>query len=459
MKKDLSPIVTIAIFDFLLLNVITSSAVFLKSHTLEFGGRYFILLTFFNFSWLFVTLLINKYNINNLKSYWLEIKNIIKNIVLFVSFASIFAFFYKDFAYSRAIIYGSSLAFFLSQIILHFLIIQIIHLYRNMDKNQNKLLIIGNGFLGQKTLDELSENGYYNYKFIGYLDDKYKKEKKSQNSIIGRVSDASKIFNTSKIDDMIITLPLEQKTKIQNLIGLADYHGIRVKVIPDFYKSFGKNFKINEFGEIPVIDVNEFPLDNYFNALYKRLFDFFFSLTVITLLSPLYLIIAILIKLHSKGPVFYIVDRVGYKGEPFKLLKFRTMYHSDENNDSKSTIKDDPRINSLGKFLRKTNMDELPQFFNVLKGNMSVIGPRPHRVYLNKVFQNGITKYMTRHYIKPGVSGWAQVNGWRGPTGTKEQKEQRTKHDIWYIENWSFTLDLKIFFLTLFSKKVHRNAF
>jgi putative colanic acid biosynthesis UDP-glucose lipid carrier transferase len=191
----------------------------------------------------------------------------------------------------------------------------------------------------------------------------------------------------------------------------------------------------------------------------KRLFDIFFSIFALVLVSPFLIIIGLLVKLTSKGPVLYVAERVGMGGDIFKMYKFRTMHHSGKSQEDSSTRENDSRITLLGHFLRKTNLDELPQFFNVLKGEMSVVGPRPHRVYLDKKLQDEVDKYMIRHYIKPGITGWAQVNGWRGPTNTEEQKIQRTLHDIWYIKNWSFRLDLKIILLTVIGKKTRENAF
>jgi putative colanic acid biosynthesis UDP-glucose lipid carrier transferase len=230
-------------------------------------------------------------------------------------------------------------------------------------------------------------------------------------------------------------------------------------MVPAFYKLFGHTFNVDLLGDIPVIDVNEIPLDNYYNARYKRTFDIIFSFLTLVLLSPFLFVIGLLVKITSRGPVLYVPDRVGIAGRVFKLYKFRTMYDSAQGSEIDSTKENDSRVTRLGGFLRKHNLDELPQFFNVLIGDMSVVGPRPHRVFLDKVMQDSVDKYMLRHYIRPGITGWAQVNGWRGPTLTEEQKIQRTHHDLWYIKNWSFPLDIKIIFKTIFGKKARKNAF
>lgn len=459
MKKDHTPIIAISLFDFIVLNIISIAAVYLKDHSLEFGGKYFLLLTFFNLTWLSITFIFNRYSINNLQSYWLDIKNSFKNIVLFTSFISIFAFFYKDFLYSRAIIYGTSLVFLLTQLCFHYFLLRIVHWYRNAVKKMDRLLIIGNGVLGQGTLYEIDKSIQYNYKFVGFLDDKYDPSNINNTLILGKVNYAEELLKKTKIDDLVITLPMEQKTKIKKLIELADYHGIRVRLVPDFYKVFGRRFKVDTLGEIPVVNVNEVPLDNYFNALSKRIFDIIFSSLILLISLPAFILICCIIKLNSKGPLFYVVERSGYKGNPFKLYKFRTMHHTEDSDPIKSTVKHDPRITKSGKLLRKWNIDELPQFWNVLKGDMSVVGPRPHRLFLDRLLQDDVDSYMMRHYIRPGITGWAQVNGWRGPTETKEQRVERTKHDLWYINNWTFWLDIKILFLTLFGKKSRLNAF
>ena len=226
---------------------------------------------------------------------------------------------------------------------------------------------------------------------------------------------------------------------------------------PSFLK---KDFKSSVLDGLPVYQLRRSPLDRFKNYLIKKIFDFFFALGVIICLSPIYALLALLIYLEDRGPIFYKPIRKGEEGRTFKCYKFRTMSICDDPvNCTKSTEVNDPRITIIGKFLRKYDLDELPQFFNVLMGDMSVVGPRPHRVFLQNDFRKIINEYMVRHYVKPGITGWAQVNGWRGPTKTIEQKKQRIEHDLWYIERWNLWLDIKIVFLTVFGKKTRKNAF
>jgi exopolysaccharide biosynthesis polyprenyl glycosylphosphotransferase len=220
------------------------------------------------------------------------------------------------------------------------------------------------------------------------------------------------------------------------------------------------SYKVARYGDNYYLSMRQISLDQLYTAWVKRCFDVVFSLGAILFTMPLMLFIAVSLRLESKGSILYCPTRIGKFGKPFKLFKFRSMYENDDVKAGlRSTIKDDPRVTPIGRILRKYSLDELPQFFNVLLGNMSVVGPRPHRQVLEKQFQETVSQYKIRHFVKPGITGWAQVNGWRGPTETREQKEQRTAHDLWYIHHWSMTLDFKIIYLTAFGKKTHEMAF
>ena len=458
-KKDYPLIITITLLDFLLLNlIILFFILYIKEYDIKVGERYFYLLVFFNFIWI-ITNFVNKYKINNVNIFSTDVINTSKKTLLLIGFMSIFAFSIKDFRLSRLIIYGSILTFFILQVTFHYIIFKLASLYWRREKSKIRTVIVGAGPVGNFLFHELIKNkSLMHYKILGFLDDN-KIQNKNNSAILGKLSDAKKIFEKEKVDELIIALPFRSEKRIINLVQLADFYGIRVRMIPDFFKLFGDNFNVYTLGNTPIVNINEGPLDNYSNALLKRIFDICFSLLILILFSPVFLITSLLIKFTSKGPIFYRPERVGYKNNTFKVFKFRTMHHTNEDDGKKSTIKNDPRIISIGKFLRKYNLDEIPQFLNVIRGEMSVVGPRPHRIYLDKELQYSVDKYMIRHYIKPGLSGWAQVNGWRGPTHTKEQQEQRTKHDLWYLRNWTFWLDIKIIWKTVFGKKSRISAF
>ncbi|MCP5053900.1 MAG: exopolysaccharide biosynthesis polyprenyl glycosylphosphotransferase, partial [bacterium] len=344
--------------------------------------------------------------------------------------------------FSRIIVYGTLAAFFVGQLIFHLTLLGTIKTWRRGNRLKKTVLIVGSGETAIELTKELSASRTIDYEIVDYSG-----------------TDIGTAFDRYKIDELFIVMTSQEGENIKEMVETADYHGVRVYMVPAFYKLFKHNIRGNHLGAIPIINVNESPLDNYYNARYKQAFDILFSITVLMLIAPLLVVIGLLVKLTSRGPVFYVPRRVGVGGRVFKMYKFRTMRHGTEKQEDKPIKRNDSRVTWVGKFLRRFNLDELPQFFNVLKGDMSVVGPRPHRVYLNKVMQNSVEKYMVRHYIKPGITGWAQVNGWRGPTETEEQKTERTRHDLWYIKHWTLGVDIKIIFLTIIGRKTRKNAF
>jgi putative colanic acid biosysnthesis UDP-glucose lipid carrier transferase len=319
-------------------------------------------------------------------------------------------------------------------------------------------IIIGDNKLGTQLQDYFLTNKYLGIQPIGLLADRPFKDQ-GQN-VIGSVNDFQKIFDTRPFEDAFIVLPLSEVDKIKTLIAVAERNGVRTHVVPNFAGSQEIHFKVSNLGDIPLLQMRTFPLDTYANRFLKRAFDIAFASGMILLLLPIGSLVALAIKLTSKGPVFFKVHRLGVTGVPFTIYKFRTMQHqSVSDTQLNSTVQGDQRITKVGKFLRKYSIDELPQLLNVLTNDMSIVGPRPHRLNLNKTLQQKMGPYMMRHTIKPGITGWAQVNGWRGPTETKLQYWGRTLHDLWYVEHWNFWLDLYIILLTLIGKKTRKNAF
>ncbi|MGI9542341.1 MAG: exopolysaccharide biosynthesis polyprenyl glycosylphosphotransferase [Cyclobacteriaceae bacterium] len=299
------------------------------------------------------------------------------------------------------------------------------------------------------------------YQILGYLhNDQTKESQKFGLKSSGSIQDLPKILESQPVDAICITVASLRQEKIKKAIKVADYYGVRVNLVPENLRYLKSNFKFSTVGGLPAVPLRNVPLDNKLNAIIKKVFDFVFALTAIVILFPIFLLIALLIYLDRNGPIIYAPIRKGEARGTFRCYKFRTMSDCDNPlNGTKSTEKNDPRITHLGKYLRKFDLDELPQFFNVLKGEMSIVGPRPHRPFLAQDFRKIVNDYMVRHYVKPGITGWAQVNGWRGPTETVEQKQERVNHDLWYIENWNFLLDIKIIFLTVVGKKTRKNAF
>jgi putative colanic acid biosysnthesis UDP-glucose lipid carrier transferase len=381
-------------------------------------------------------------------------KDLFKRVWVYVSISAILLVVLNLDDISRTMFLGSSICFLVLKFAMSYLYAYLIA-HRLDGPYNSKILVVGTGKVATaiQTFYSLSPDLGT---IIGFLDDQ---KQKSQNmTILGGLKDFQALYDKYRFNEVIITLPLSMEADIKYLVNIAEYNGVRPGVVANYYTLFGRNFEISDRGGIPIVNVREVPLDSYMARLRKRAFDFCFSIFAIIMLFPLFIAIAVAIKLESKGPIFYRPTRIGKRGNPIRVFKFRSMRHSTVVS-TKSTQVNDDRITKVGKFIRKYSIDELPQLLNVLKNEMSVVGPRPHRTDLNKRFQETAQNYMVRQYIKPGITGWAQVNGWRGPTETKFQYVARTLHDLWYIEHWSFALDLYIIYLTVFGKKTRTNAF
>lgn len=275
----------------------------------------------------------------------------------------------------------------------------------------------------------------------------------------GQVEELKDYCLNNKVDEIFCTLPMAEVDKINDIMDFADNHLIRFRLIPEF-GALNKRMGISFYENVPVLTPRYEPLENTWNRIMKRGFDIFFSLAVISFIFPFLLpIVAILIKLSGKGPVFFRQLRTGKDNKSFYCYKFRTMTVN-KDSDKVQATKGDARITKIGAFLRKTSLDEFPQFFNVLEGHMSIVGPRPHMLLHTEEYSKMINKFMVRHLIKPGITGWAQVSGYRGNTEESEMMVKRIEHDNWYVENWSLWLDIKIIFLTVINAvRGEENAF
>ena len=301
----------------------------------------------------------------------------------------------------------------------------------------------------------IEENVHWGYKVLGMFEDY--KINNDNIPYLGTINDLEKYLSENRaVDEIIITLEIKDYDKLKGIIYVCEKLGVRAQIIPSYYKYLPAKPYVEEIGGIPLINMRYIPLDNILNKTIKRAVDIVGSLVAIILFSPIMLIVAILIKLTSKGPIIFKQERIGLNKKPFIMYKFRSMKMQDPEEEKKDwTTKNDSRKTKVGTFIRKTSIDELPQFFNVLKGDMSLIGPRPERPFYVEKFMNEIPKYMVKHQVRPGITGWAQVNGWRGDTSI----EKRIECDIYYIENWSFSFDIKIVFLTIFKGFVNKNAY
>ena len=323
--------------------------------------------------------------------------------------------------------------------------------------NQKHILLVGYSKAAEQYIDRIKQNPQWGYQIRGILDDNIARGTTYRGvKVIGSIGNLSYILPENKLDEIAITLGLEEYKKLEKIVAECEKSGVHTKFIPDYGNIIPTRPYTEDLQGLPVINIRYVPLSDTFNALIKRLSDIVGSLICIVIFSPVMLISAILVKTTSKGPLIFKQERVGLHNIPFKMYKFRTMYVQTEEEEKKGwTQKDDPRVTRVGRFLRKTSLDEFPQLFNVLRGDMSLVGPRPERPQYVEKFREEIPRYMIKHQVRPGMTGWAQVNGYRGDTSIRK----RIEHDLYYIENWTFGLDIKILFLTVFKGFINKNAY
>ena len=315
---------------------------------------------------------------------------------------------------------------------------------RHQKAPRKNILIIGAGVTGESFYRTVTDNPEYGYRVLGFLDDNGI-ESKVRPMILGKIPDLDKVASRETVDEVIIALPTASEASISKLVTECENRCIRVALIPGEFPILDRPRTIEQVGEFSVVRMREAPLDLWSNRLLKRTFDVAFSLMVLIVVFPIVtLMSAIAIKLTSRGPIFFRQPRTGEDGRTFVCYKFRTMRENGDFTNTLQATQNDPRLTFVGRLLRRTSLDELPQFWNVLKGDMSVVGPRPHMLKHTEDYRNIIAQYMVRHFVKPGVTGWAQVNGYRGATKDHDAMQRRIEHDLYYIENWSFLLDLSI---------------
>jgi len=334
---------------------------------------------------------------------------------------------------------------------------ELLRFIRKRGYNLRHALIVGTGSLGQDVTDRVHGHPELGIKIRGFLSE--------DNSQIGNELKGFKVLDTfenirsvvmnQKIDMVLITLPLSAHEKLKDILNDIGDEMVSIMLIPDLLELATLRGGIGEFEGMPVISLRDTPLYGW-NIVVKRVTDFVLSITILLAVSPLMLVISFLVKVTSRGPVFYSQERMGLDGKIFSMLKFRTMeIQAEKETGPVWAAKNDSRRTSIGTFLRKTSMDELPQFFNVLKGDMSIVGPRPEREFFIQQFRDKVPKYMLRHKMKAGITGWAQISGWRGNTSL----EKRIECDLYYIENWSLRLDLAIMWLTIWRGLMNKHAY
>ncbi len=417
-----------------------------------------------NLVWFFLTKVTQYYESNRLLTLDRITLKFLRVLVMFILLISFYELAVKD-HYSREHLVVSIGTFAVLSLIWRLTLDTVLKRYRAAGFNYRRVIVVGVNPTSVDFGRQIRDHDEYGFRILGYFDDGDPAELETQYNVDvqGGIADVEAFAIRNNIDEIYCALPSFKEDIITQLIKFADDHVMRIRIVPEFSQYLygqAKRLNIEYYGSMPVVTFRQEPLESMGNRAVKRAFDFGFSVFVLLFVfSWLLPLIALAIKLTSKGPVFFKQMRTGENNEIFTCYKFRTM-QVNEAADTVQATKNDSRITPIGRILRKTNMDELPQFFNVLFGHMSVVGPRPHMLKHTEEYSKIIDKFMVRHLIKPGITGMAQIKGYRGDTSDPRLMEKRVQYDVWYLENWSFLLDVKIVFLTVWNMiRGEKNAF
>ncbi len=329
--------------------------------------------------------------------------------------------------------------------------------FRRRGFNRKFVLLVGYSSAAESYINKLRLNPQWGYVIRGILDDRVKAGTIYKGiKVLGTIGNLEYILPENHLDEIAITLPLSEYGKLEKIVALCEKSGVHTQFVPDYNRVIPSKPYMEDLDGLPIINIRHVPLTNTFNSFAKRIVDIIGSLVMIIIFSPVMLFSVIAIKLTSRGPIIFKQERVGLHNRPFMMYKFRTMEVQKPSQEKKGwTTPNDPRVTSIGKVLRRTSMDELPQLFNILRGDMSIVGPRPERPQFVEKFKEEIPRYMIKHQVRPGLTGWAQVNGLRGNTSIR----MRVEYDLYYIENWTMGFDIKIMFLTVFKGLINKNAY
>jgi len=418
--------------------------------------KYLLLFVIMNMAWLASAYVTGLYINDTQLDFERFAKRTMQSFLFFSLGILLFIFLYK-YSFSRLFVVCSFCGFSASLIVSRALFIWGSEYLISTGRVSKKVVILGYNDVSQKLTNHFISTR--NISIKGYFEDYKTVHELSAFPIIGNFQECLPYAISNDVSEIYCTIAPETHAYIYEIAQAAERNFIRFKFVPDLRLFVNRAVHFNYYEDIPILSLRSEPLQDMAGRIKKRIFDAVFSFFVITfLLSWLVPIMALLIKLDSRGPVFFVQLRSGKNNRSFRCYKFRSLKVNKEA-DSRQVTRDDNRFTRLGKFIRKTNIDELPQFFNVLLGNMSIVGPRPHMLKHTEMYSELLNQYMVRHFLKPGITGWAQVNGYRGETQTVIQMENRVEHDIWYLENWSLWLDIKIVYMTIINSiKGEKNA-
>ena len=407
--------------------------------------------------YLILNIIYGLYNPRRATRFHYEFASILKVNIFGLISIFVVLFFFKQTHFSRAMILIFFVLNTVSSAVARSLLRRFLRFVRKRGYNLKHVLLIGYSRSAEAYIRRVSENPEWGYVINGILDDhvpigtRYRSVK-----VVGVIDDLQKQLEQNQYDEITITLSLDHYDRLEELVALCEKSGVHTKFVPDYTSLFPSNPYTEDIQGLPVINIRYVPLTIIGNRLLKRATDIAGSLFAILLFSPIMLIAFLTVKLTSRGGAIFMQERIGLHGKPFMMYKFRTMAVQSEKEEKKGwTTRNDPRVTPVGHFLRKTSIDEMPQFFNVLMGKMSLVGPRPERPQFVEKFKEEIPRYMVKHQVRPGITGWAQVNGYRGDTSIRK----RIEYDIYYIENWTYGFDIRILIGTVFHGFRNKNAY
>lgn len=401
--------------------------------------------------------LLNLYKSKRYSSAWKEVYDVVKsNVISLLIFLGILYLVNQPF-FSRSMIFVFYFIDCIFMVLMRNAVRIVLRSIRRRGYNLKHIVLVGYSRATEEYIDRLTANPQWGYVVNGILDDKIPEGTLYRGvKVLGPIDSLENVLKENDLDEIAITLSLSDYNMLEDIVGQCEKSGVHTKFIPDYNSVIPSRPYTEDLSGLPVINIRRVPLTNTVNWIIKRIVDICGSLLAIILFSPIMVIASVAIKLQDGGPVIFKQERVGLHNKTFQMYKFRTMIIQKEGEEKTAwTVKDDPRVTGFGKFLRRTSLDEVPQFFNILKGDMSLIGPRPERPYFVEQYKEVVPRYMIKHQVRPGLTGWAQVKGYRGDTSIRK----RIELDIYYIENWTLGFDIKILFMTVFSGFINKNAY
>ena len=458
-SRDLQ--IILAALDLVILNLLYLLCEFLLKNHIDYHSRdaYIMYWVISNAIWLLLSFLLRTYAEKIILSFDTFTKRTIQVYLVWIIFLMFYLFFYRELKISRLFIVSTIICFAFGLLVNRFIYLGINKYFRNSDYLVKKVIILGYNDTAKKLAKYFEEDGL-NTQLLGYIENEENIHELSNYPVLADISDTLQIAKDLNIQEIFSTITPEQNKDIYQLMHQSERECIRFKIVPNLSLFITREVHIEYFGELPILSLRSEPLDDVGNRIKKRSLDIIVSFfTIVFILSWLMPLLGILIFLESGFPIFFKQLRTGKDKKPFYCWKFRSMKSNKEANIKQAT-KNDSRITRIGKFIRKTSLDEFPQFINVFRGEMSLVGPRPHMIKHTSDYSEIVDEYMVRQFIKPGITGWAQINGYRGEINNPEQIKMRVNKDLWYLENWTLWLDIQILFLTIYYVfKSDKNAY